>query len=413
MFAKAPLIISGFPSYSFWFAKAPDADALATSLAEVLSTWRIFAGRFRKDGKAIVLCDAGVRFTVRQGEPNDDHEAAVWKSSDIIKQGSMVKGNDPVMTVVLTQFPGGAGMVTISRSHGVADGSSFADFLADWIKVAKGKTPEPVAYDRTSKIKIGTLEEAVADASAEIGRPIKPNSMILRLILRLMPLIYRVERFKLSRGKPLQTRHRMFFSNSELNALKAHATAGIKSVPWITTQEAFVAHLVQVIPTFLGKGPRVGVLLWLDGRRFAGLKRTCTGTGLALFAHVFETKGKALGELAEEFQLALKKFGPEVVGQWKAGEEGQEYLLDKPVGPPYAWRLAKCDHVLMLNNQSKIPLLDVGTGPAESAASTSGPTLFVPHPDGLEAFFDGGTLPIKPEQKAAIEVALHNIPKAA
>jgi len=312
--------------------------------------------------------------------------------------------------VQLTRFPSGAGVVALCRSHGVADGSTFAEFMADWAGVIAGRGCPPIQLDRASYHEESSLEDALAMAAEKLGAPARVRSRKRTAVEAGLCMAGKLEMCKLALGYPLSDRPCMFFSHDELEALKRLASKDLKKVPWITTQEAFVANLAKVIPAYFGKGAKVGLLLLLDGKRQIGIKRLCTGTALLASVGIFDTREKSLGELAEEIQLTMGGLkGKAAAAELRTQQETARHNIDMGFGPPNLWKLKDCDHIIMLNNQSKIPLLDLGTGAAEWVASTSGPSLMLPHRDGIRVFFDGRSLPASAAQLPEVEALLHNI----
>ena len=403
--ATLPILISGFPTYVFKYTKAPSPEVLSSSLAELLDSWRIFAGRFAPDGvgKAIIMNDCGVPLNVRQREGSVadfvSSQDMMWSCTDFRGVHSVANGSDPVLTVTLTTFEeSGEGVVAIARSHGVADGGTFADFLSDWSNLIQKKSSPPVHLDRA--VDAFPLEDTLQMVNKETGEPASVDSTIKQCFMNVLKYAYnQYEMTKLAWGKPLFNRPQLFFSHQQMDNLKALASTNLTKVPWITTNEAFIAHLVLELPKISKKsGNKIGVLLWLDGRRLIGQRRHCTGTAMIIKDFVFNTEGKTLSMLAEEVQLQLKALDEESVKQTAQLYESITCHHINQLGPLAMKRMQNhnCDHVIMLNNQSKVPLLDLGCGEADWAVSSSGPSVMLPHKDGMQVLFDDVTLPKLP-----------------
>mmetsp|Transcript_182757 Transcript_182757/g.578999 ORF Transcript_182757/g.578999 Transcript_182757/m.578999 type:complete len:482 (+) Transcript_182757:54-1499(+) len=397
--ARLPLWASGYPAYGFGFAVAPDPDTVTAALAQVLSTWRIFAGRFRGDGKAIVLSDEGMPFALLEAAAPLEGEEAMWRCADFRRGAGALFGYEPLATATLTRFPDGSGVLTVCRSHGLGDGATLAMFVADWSKAIAGKALEPIKLDRSVCKPTGlSEEEVVAEVESSLGRLVVKRSAAKRFKTNIaFRLMAEIDLVRLSfGGVATAPRPRLLLSHAVLATLKDRASEDLKTVPWITTQEAFIALLLLALPSFFNKGPKVSLLLWLDARRYLGEagKRLVSGTAILTQDFHFHVEGKSLSQLAEEVHIKLEAFGKEDARKMFFIAQGQfEYDLDTPVGPPKAWRLKDADVKIMLNNQSKLPLVDLGSGPAEWVCSTSGPTLMVPHKDGTTVLFDSGTVP--------------------
>eukprot|EP00747_Dinoflagellata_sp_TGD_P199430 gnl/TRDRNA2_/TRDRNA2_72671_c0_seq1.p1 gnl/TRDRNA2_/TRDRNA2_72671_c0~~gnl/TRDRNA2_/TRDRNA2_72671_c0_seq1.p1 ORF type:complete len:140 (+),score=20.49 gnl/TRDRNA2_/TRDRNA2_72671_c0_seq1:326-745(+) len=119
-----------------------------------------------------------------------------------------------------------------------------------------------------------------------------------------------------------------------------------------------------------------------------------------------------LGDLAEELHLHTADFkGKAAASQLRTKQQTIRQRIDcsSHMDPKCIPKVKDCDHKIMINNQSKIPLPDLGTGPAQWVQSGGGPSIMLPHKDGIRIFFNKVSLPVLTEQIPELEAVLHMV----
>jgi len=194
------------------------------------------------------------------------------------------------------------------------------------------------------------------------------------------------------------SRRRVFFSEAELTRVKNAATPlpGSGGDGWVTTQEAIVAYMLQILgKTLLPQGStgKCLVKFILDARKNLGLPANQSmGSGMNFVnVPVENVLQLSLPEIASNIHEALLTgvASPERQRkQWRLLAGAAERNLDRAVMAELHAR-QDCDLVLMINNQSKRELPDFGAaGRAERVMTNAGPTLFLPGKGGMEVYID-------------------------
>ena len=222
-------------------------------------------------------------------------------------------------------------------------------------------------------------------------------------------------------------RHRVYFSDDELAAIKEEATpTEVKpgQDKWVTTQEAFCAYLLMTLGKHIlppdAKG-KVQMMFLLDARKALGLpSNQLMGGGLTFTSVMVEDlKLLTLPEIASRLHEGLAKKEGSLESQkarWQLLNGACEKKLEHSLMQEFHYK-RDVDMKLAVNNSSKRPLLDFGTGPAESVVSDAGPSLLLPAKEGgLYLYLDpqvfsSAKCSSKEKRSQALEALRTDLPK--
>jgi len=414
LYAGMALKFGGYPVLLF---KLPHVDVsmLKSSLSTALQRHPWFAGRLNvntKDGLfegCVFLNHAGVPFKVVRSEektaPERLEETSMMSFGDFENPRQVQAGLAPVMTVRLTVFKDGSGILGICRSHALADGTYTWAFVADWAAAARG---QPLGGDVTnarkaiSDTEVTDMNEIqnfyMTDIRCGFAAEKKPfRYTMLMAMMRAMDMIW------YAGLAPELGRARILFSNADLDRIKRAATPprGSKGDGWVTTQEAMSAHLLLSLGRALlteGKADAVtGVDTWIDCRKHLGLPADAAGgIGFGVMRYMVEgLLDKKLWEVAQVIHEEAKLLTPEVakkefgiaIGMFRQGLGADLAFSGVQAQFNHATK-GKFDLLLKLNNQSKRKLPDFGKagGAASSVLTNAGPSLLLPVNGGVELF---------------------------
>lgn len=397
-FGWGPLAMASYPAIAMVLPKA-DEQTLKSSLAKALQAVPTAAGRFCQNGRGLQLNDAGVPFRVvssnEKRAPERLEEVQLLDFADFPNPATVYKGKAPVMTVKLTKFQDGSGVLCMCRSHMLFDGTSAWTFVAYWSALARGQEPKPPIWDKDQAIALVPDEEETQQIALQLnGRRLKwsPLNVVMKATMVLFSSTY--DALFRNAGVGLY-RDRLFFADAELAALKSFATP--KTVEpgkdnWVSTQEAFVAYMIHTLGQQLVSPTAKGackVVFFLDPRKSVGLPANqLLGSGLVLFmVKIDNFRRLSLPEIASELHEALstKESGKKLGKQWRLITGACEI---KKVFDIYMEYLSTsgCDLVLQINNSSKRELPDFGNGRCEQVVTNAGPTLLLPAKGGMEVF---------------------------
>eukprot|EP00405_Crypthecodinium_cohnii_P023552 CAMPEP_0206474866 /NCGR_PEP_ID=MMETSP0324_2-20121206/33739_1 /ASSEMBLY_ACC=CAM_ASM_000836 /TAXON_ID=2866 /ORGANISM="Crypthecodinium cohnii, Strain Seligo" /LENGTH=511 /DNA_ID=CAMNT_0053950115 /DNA_START=87 /DNA_END=1622 /DNA_ORIENTATION=- len=405
MFTQAPLPNAGYAALAFRLVKADDM-MLKTSLASLLATHPIFAGRM--NGKTVSLTNDGVPFTValtrEATAPNPIKEADLLKFSDFRRPGLVARGWEPLMTVKLTKYRDGSAVLSVTRTHGLADGTTIWALMNDWARIARGES-EPKAVRNVEDLARQIPNEDVFKGLCKEILNIDPDenrrqAMMTKLMFRGMAPFKNTE-FLWGLCNKLH-RPRVTFTDGEMARVKAAGTplAGWEGDSWVSTQEAMAAYFMWTAAQTLlpsdTKGTAMLVLL-LDVRKALGVHPgSISGSGVAFAKSTFEgIHKKSFREFTKEVHDKCQAAStPDRVKKgWQLSAAASE------VGIPYVTfgammgDLMKHDVALMLNNQMKRTMPDFGPagsgGAAQTVVTNAGPTLFFPlEGGGAQVYLD-------------------------
>ncbi|OLQ03582.1 Anthranilate N-benzoyltransferase protein 2 [Symbiodinium microadriaticum] len=396
MFGMMPLPFATYPAIAMRYSSV-DVSKLKRSLGKALTAVPMMAGRLRstEDGYEVVLNGEGVPFSIVQSSekvaPDFVEEFRLPDFAIYCRPPAVRAGREPLMTVKLTLFQDGSGILAFCRSHMLLDGSSAWTFLSFWASLARGDTATAPCTSREK------MEELIPDesrtqelAQKEIGKQLT-NSWFMGLVGILVPVLAPVVDTLFLHTRLGLNRHRVYFSEEELAVIKDEATP-TEVQPgqdkWVTTQEAFCAYLLMTLGKHIlpadAKG-MVQMMFLLDVRKALGLPANQLMGGGLTFTSVLisDLKLRTLPELASQLHECLSKHEGSLEAQkarWQllngACEKKMEHTLMQEI------HNKTVDMKLAVNNSSKRPLLDFGSGPAESVVSDAGPSLLVPAKGG-------------------------------
>ena len=396
MFGMMPLPFATYPAIAMRYSSV-DVSKLKRSLGKALKAVPMMAGRLRstEGGYEVVLNGEGVPFSIVQSSekvaPEFVEEFRLPDFAIYCRPPAVRAGREPLMTVKLTLFQDGSGILAFCRSHMLLDGSSAWTFLSFWASLARG---DAATAPCTSREK---MEELIPDesrtqelAQKEIGKQLT-NSWFMGLVGFLVPVLAPVVDTLFLHTRLGLNRHRVYFSDEELAIIKDEATP-TEVQPgqdkWVTTQEAFCAYLLMTLGKHIlpadAKG-MVQMMFLLDVRKALGLPASQLMGGGLTFTSVLisDLKLRTLPELASQLHESLSKREGSLEAQkarWQllngACEKKMEHTLMQEI------HNKTVDMKLAVNNSSKRPLLDFGSGPAESVVSDAGPSLLVPAKGG-------------------------------
>ena len=404
MFGMMPLPFATYPAIVMRYSRV-DVAQLKTSLEQALQAVPMMAGRLRSngDGYEVVLNGEGVPFwVVRCSDKTAPDFVEEYKLPDFAvycRPPSVRAGREPLMTVKLTTYQDGSSILAFSRSHMLFDGTSAWTFLSFWASLARG---EAIAAPCSGREKICSLipEESMVQelAQKELGKPLSQSWLMGMVGKVLVPVLAPVVDTLFLHTRIGLERHRIFFSDGELAAIKEEATptsAKSGQDQWVTTQEAFCAYLLFTLAKHIlppdAKGT-VQMMFLLDARKALELPANqLMGGGMtftSIIVHNLNTL--TLPDIASTLHEALARGEGSLQAQkarWQllngACEKKLEHQLMQEIH-----QKAGIDMKLAVNNSSKRPLLDFGTGQAESVVSDAGPSLLLPAKGGLYLYLD-------------------------
>jgi len=411
-YAGAPLLFGGYPVllYRLPFANSQELkDALSKALLR--HPW--FAGRLYTtatdggmDGR-VVLNNVGVPFTVVRAEeanaPGILEETSMLAFGHLPSITKMMRGEDAVMTVKLTIFRDKSAVLAIARSHALADGTYTWAFINDWAAASLGKAlRSDRACSGQESVKTALIEDVtefkkvIQDSTGIVLEKKWWAPRVVNSLARMMDLAFYAGFSKAT------ARTRLMFSNADLDRIKKAASPPLGSTcdGWVSTQEAFAAHILVCLGRALipaGKVDAVtGVDFWLDARKMLGLPHDAfIGLGFAVFrCDVERLPEKKLWQVASAIHDELKTFPQKFRERYgifaSAMQHGLsnelmlQFLTKGDVDP----KKGKYDVLLQLNNQSKRTMPDFGNaaGVPSAVLTNAGPSLLLPTPGGVELF---------------------------
>ena len=131
----------------------------------------------------------------------------------------------PLISIKLTSYKDGSGVLAFSRSHMLFDGSSAWIFLGIWASFAKSDTVKEPSWRKEEVVKLLPDDKEFQEMAQKMFG-INPKPTILTKLMKnfLIPVVGAVmDTFFLYAGYSL-TRYRFFFSDEELALLKDEAT---------------------------------------------------------------------------------------------------------------------------------------------------------------------------------------------
>ncbi|CAK9003783.1 Anthranilate N-benzoyltransferase protein 2 [Durusdinium trenchii] len=406
MFGLMPLCFATYPAIALRVPKC-DEKRLKQSLSKALDLVPSAAGRYGENGDILELNDAGVPFTVVQSQeasaPEKIEEPKLLNFATFHRPWSVRNGYSPLISIKLTSYKDGSGVLAFSRSHMLFDGSSAWIFLGIWASFAKSDTVKEPSWRKEEVVKLLPDDKEFQEMAQKMFG-INPKPTILTKLMKnfLIPVVGAVmDTFFLYAGYSL-TRYRFFFSDEELALLKDEATpkevaAGQDN--WVTTQEALCAFMLLALgrnclpKTCSGS---VAMIFLLDVRKALKLSpNQLMGNGLTFCSLSIESQkllAMDLPGLASHLhQMLSTGEGPGSLESqrdlWRVTNgacerEVQNNILQKIHRPD------NCDLKFAVNNSSKRILPDYGIGRCDSVVTNAGPTVFLPAQGGIEVHLD-------------------------
>jgi len=428
MFGMMPLPFATYPAIALRYS-AVDVGQLKKSLAQALKDVPILAGRVRHDGSdayEVVLNGEGVPFkTVECSEATAPEFVEEFKLPDFAtfcRPPAVRAGREPLMTIRLTMYKDGSSILAFCRSHMLFDGTSAWTFLAYWASLSRGEFAEPPVWSRDKIVEMIPDEDQVQKmAEQEIGKQLTQSWFMGMVGKLLIPVLAPVVDTMFLHARFGLDRHRLYFSDQELAAIKDMATP--KEVPpghdnWVTTQEAFCAYLLMTLGKHIlepGEQRNAQMMFLLDARKALQLPPNQLMGGGMTFTSIMvaDLLSLSLSQIACHLHAELTKGVGSTQSQkrrWQllngACEKKLEHALMQEIHYP---RGGQIDMKLAVNNSSKRPLLNFGSGPAESVVSDAGPSILVPAKGGLYLYLDPqvfSSAKCKPEQRSEALKAL-------
>jgi len=403
--------------------RLPKADPmlLQTSLAKALAVHPIFAGRLKVDvrtgqGQA-KLTNQGVPFTVIQvaesGAPLVLTEEILLELSDVRNPRSISRGIEPAMTVKLAIYQDGSSILSLARSHGIADGTYIWTFISTWASAARGEALHgPVNEDRTPVLKHnkwGDDAEKMQQFFEEmlghrVSRMVGAQYIMMRGI--------QASDLNFFAGK-FNSRKHVFFSHEMLARIKQAATPapGSEGDGWVTTQEALGAHvflaLARVILPWKKKrlNPPLSMIgFLLDIRKMFGLPASQpSGSAFIKFEVVVEDPlGKSLPEVATSIHKEIRDLTLEKVEkQWALAEAASDHGLLTELIMVRGAKRTYMELILELNNQTNRVYPDFGQagGVPTHVLTNAGPSLLYKAEGGFDLFLANESFMGAPPEK--------------
>jgi len=158
-----------------------DVDVLRRSLAQVLASYPLIAGRLRKDAQGHAVVDgndAGVTFSVFRcagalPDYGPQHHMADHISSfhTPIYPWQVFRPDCPLAHINVYQFDDGGAVLGLCMVHSLIDGQSFWQFMRDWADTARGQSVPLRPMDRSQMVRIGQehLNEPFTKGYAQIA----------------------------------------------------------------------------------------------------------------------------------------------------------------------------------------------------------------------------------------------------
>eukprot|EP00434_Breviolum_minutum_P030004 symbB.v1.2.026532.t1/scaffold2659.1/size73661/2 len=404
MFGLMPLCFATYPAIALRLPHF-DEKRLKQSLSKALELVPCAAGRFKGDAEIIEINGQGVPFTVVESSeasaPQRIEEIKLLSFATLYRPWGVRQGYSPPVAIKLTTYKDGSGVLAFSRSHMLFDGGSAWTFLGIWASLAKGDSVPKVVWQKEQMMKQVPGESEFRELAMKIFGVNPKPSMLTGLLKRIViPLVGAImDTFFLHVGWSL-TRHHLFFSDDDLALLKEEATPKQVSADmdnWVTTQEALCAHmLLALVRHTVPKScsGNVQIVFLLDARKALGLPSDqIMGNGLTFCRILIPTQkvfGMDLPGLASYLHEALARNEGSLESQrelWKTVSGACELGLSNEIMQA-VHRGKNMDLRFAVNNSSKRPLPDFGSGRCESTITNAGPTIFLPAKGGIDVHFD-------------------------
>ena len=435
MFGMMPLPFATYPAIVMRYSSL-DVAQLKKSLGQALRDVPMIAGRLRPQSDdpssyEVVLNGEGVPFlVVQRSEKKAPEFVEEYKLPDFAwycRPPSVRAGREPLMTVKVTMYQDGSGLLAFCRSHMLFDGSSAWTFLSFWASLARGEAAKAPWSGREKMYDLIPDEGMVQQlAQKEIGKELTQSWLMGMVGKILVPVLAPVVDTLFLHTRMGLDRHRIYFSDEELAAIKEEATpTAVKpgQDSWVTTQEAFCAYLLMTLGKHIlapdAKGT-VQMMFLLDARKALGLPANQLMGGGLTFTSVMvqDMKALTLPEIASKLHEALARGEGSLEAQkarWQLLNGACEKKLEHSLMQEFHYKRG-VDMKLAVNNSSKRPLLDFGRGPAESVVSDAGPSLLLPAKGGLYLYLDqqvftSAKCSCKEKRSKALEALRADLPK--
>ncbi len=347
--------------------KGLDVEVLERSLSATLANYPLIAGQLKKDEKGYpyyLASDVGLEFCVRRCKgPTPDYGPHHHMADHLSSYYKQIwpwhrYGKDECMSsFTIYQFDDGGAILSMSMLHSLLDGTSYWQFMLDWMSAAKGVPTPPRPMNRQLTIDLG---QAHIDKPFTKGYTYRPPffewlkvfaTLGWAFLFQLKKEIYRV---------PAST----------VAQWKAEAVAEGGEAATASPSELVTAHVLKVLsPVWPSHEDRyLGMVIDLRYKRSLRIPRQFFGNALGNRDVPYSRQELAESSLA---QIAIKsRTSPEGL----TTEDLQAFLglmergrQEKSIKRLMMRSVARTiQGGFVLNNCSHYPIYDIdfGTGPA-------------------------------------------------
>ncbi len=156
-YLTGPDMFSGMVTVPLFYTypQGLDVDCMMRSLAELLKTYPLAAGRLRKDSAGYAFIDSddsGVPFSIYDVDgpmppygPDYPHQNFIRRYYQTVWPWTIYRAKTPLLSVRVYRYTDGGAICTMAPAHCLIDGSSIWMLVQDWARLARGEgAPEPV-----------------------------------------------------------------------------------------------------------------------------------------------------------------------------------------------------------------------------------------------------------------------------
>lgn len=157
-YLTGPDLFSGMVTVPLFYTypQGLDVERMMSSLAELLRSYPLAAGRLRKDSAGYAFIDpddSGVPFSIYDVDgpmppygPDYPHQRFIRRYYQAMWPWTAYRAGTPLLSIRVYRYTDGGAICTMAPAHCLIDGSSIWMLVQDWARLARGEgAPEPIA----------------------------------------------------------------------------------------------------------------------------------------------------------------------------------------------------------------------------------------------------------------------------